>query len=313
VSPYPPVLASETSTRQDFCHYSPAFTFALGCGLPGRVWASRRPEWIPDVSRAPHSSFVRSSLAKACGLKAGFAVPIIAHDQVLAVLTFFRFESRQTDRRLVNLISTVAAQLGVAIERKQAEVALRSSEAELRALFAAMTDSIFVLDERGCFLKIAPTNPDPVLLPENHKFLGKTLHQLFAPTQADQFLTYIQDAIATSSRLNIEYSLPVGDREVWLAATISPTSEHSVVWVARDITERKQAEQALKQAEAKYRSIFENALEGIFQSTADGHYISANPALARLYGYSSPDELMARLTDIEHQLYVDPQRRTEFV
>ncbi|MEQ8971603.1 MAG: EAL domain-containing protein [Coleofasciculus sp. C1-SOL-03] len=313
VSPYPPVLASEASTLQDFCHYSPAFTFALGCGLPGRVWASRRPEWIPDVSRAPHSSFVRSSLAKACGLKAGFAVPIIAHDQVLAVLTFFRFESRQTDQRLVNLISTVAAQLGVAIERKQAEVALRSSEAELRALFAAMTDSIFVLDERGCFRKIAPTNPDPVLLPENHKFVGKTLHQLFAPTQADQFLTYIQEAIATSSRLNIEYSLPVGDREVWLAATISPTSEHSVVWVARDITERKQAEQALKQAEAKYRSIFENALEGIFQSTADGHYISANPALARLYGYSSPDELMARLTDIEHQLYVDPQRRTEFV
>jgi len=312
-SPYPPVLRSEASSRQDFCHYSPAFTFALGCGLPGRVWASRRPEWIPDVSRAPHSSFVRSSMAKACGLKAGFAVPISAHDQVLAVLTFFRFESRQTERRLVNLISTVAAQLGVAIERKQAEVALRSSEAELRALFAAMTDSIFVLDSQGYFLKIAPTNPDPMLLPKNAKeFVGKTLHQFFAPTQADQFLTYIQEAIATSSRLNIEYSLPVGDREVWFAATISPTLEDSVVWVARDITERKQAEQALKQAEAKYRSIFENALEGIFQSTADGHYISANPALARLYGYSSPDELMVRLTDIEHQLYVDPQRRAEF-
>ncbi|MEQ9553269.1 MAG: EAL domain-containing protein [Coleofasciculus sp. G3-WIS-01] len=313
MSPYPPSLASDESTLADFCRYSPAFTFALGCGLPGRVWASRHPEWIPDVSRANHSVFVRSSLAKACGLGAGLAVPIMADDEVLAVLTFFRLESWQTDQRLVDLISTVAAQLGVAIERKQAEVALRSSEAELRALLAAMTDSIFVLDETGCFLKIAPTNPEPVLLPKNaYELVGKTLHQLFAPAQADQFLVYIQEAIATCSRVNIEYSLPVGDRDVWFAATISPTLADSVVWVARDITERKRAEQALQQAEAKYRSIFENALEGIFQSTADGHYISANPALARLYGYSSPDELMARLTDIEHQLYVDPQRRTEF-
>jgi diguanylate cyclase (GGDEF)-like protein/PAS domain S-box-containing protein len=80
-----------------------------------------------------------------------------------------------------------------------------------------------------------------------------------------------------------------------------------------DITDRKRSEEALQRAEANYRSIFENALEGIFQSTADGHYISANSALARLYGYSSPTELMERLTDIEHQLYVEPHRRAQFI
>ncbi len=69
----------------------------------------------------------------------------------------------------------------------------------------------------------------------------------------------------------------------------------------------------LEATEAKYRSIFENAVEGIFQSSIDGRYITANPALARIYGYSLPEEVTANFTDIEHQLYVDPKRRTEFI
>jgi len=76
--------------------------------------------------------------------------------------------------------------------------------------------------------------------------------------------------------------------------------------------ELETAYQRLGVAEVKYRSIFENAVEGIFQSTPDGRYITANPALARIYGYSSPEEVTA-FTDIEHQLYVDPQRYAEFV
>jgi len=79
---------------------------------------------------------------------------------------------------------------------------------------------------------------------------------------------------------------------------------------------RKELELANKKliiAEAKYRSIFENAIEGIFQSSPDGRYITANPALAKIYGYSSPDEVTANFTDIENQLYVDPTRRAEFV
>lgn len=79
-----------------------------------------------------------------------------------------------------------------------------------------------------------------------------------------------------------------------------------------DITERKQAEAALVQAEEKYRRIFENALEGIFQTSPDGNLISANPALAQIYGYDSPEELMASVNDIERQLYVLPHRRQEF-
>lgn len=77
--------------------------------------------------------------------------------------------------------------------------------------------------------------------------------------------------------------------------------------------ERKQTEEFLRQTEAKYRSIFENAAEGICQTTLEGRYISANPALARILGYNSPEDLLETITDINHQLYVNPNRRAEFI
>src|ERR687898_2110214 len=67
-----------------------------------------------------------------------------------------------------------------------------------------------------------------------------------------------------------------------------------------------------RQAEEKYRSIFENAVEGIFQTTVEGRFLTANPALARMFGYESPEELLAAISDVEDQLYVEPGRREEF-
>ncbi|MEG5171724.1 adenylate/guanylate cyclase domain-containing protein [Microcoleus sp. B3-D7] len=85
------------------------------------------------------------------------------------------------------------------------------------------------------------------------------------------------------------------------------------VTFAMEARERQRAEEALRQAEEKYRSIFENAIVGIFQTTPDGQYLSANPALLRIYGYSSREELVGTLTEISQQLYVDPDRRGEVV
>jgi PAS domain S-box-containing protein len=85
------------------------------------------------------------------------------------------------------------------------------------------------------------------------------------------------------------------------------------VALALEVYERKRTEAALRQAEEKYRSIFENAVTGIFQTTSDGVFISANPALASIYGYDSAIDLITQLTNIEGQLYVNPQRRQEFI
>ena len=77
--------------------------------------------------------------------------------------------------------------------------------------------------------------------------------------------------------------------------------------------ERAQAQTKLFEAEERYRSIYENAVEGIFQTSPEGHYISANRALARIYGYDSPEDLMNSVRDISRMLYVEASRREEFV
>ncbi|GEM_PF-475026 len=77
--------------------------------------------------------------------------------------------------------------------------------------------------------------------------------------------------------------------------------------------QRIEAEDQLRESEERYHSLFENALEGIFQSTPDGRFLTANPALAKMYGYRSPAELLASVTDIAGQLYVDPDKRDAYL
>jgi len=80
-----------------------------------------------------------------------------------------------------------------------------------------------------------------------------------------------------------------------------------------EVRERKRAEEAARLAESKFRSIVENSVEGIFQTSVDGRYLSANRALARIYGFESPEQLICELANISGQLYVDPLRRDDFV
>jgi PAS domain S-box-containing protein len=81
----------------------------------------------------------------------------------------------------------------------------------------------------------------------------------------------------------------------------------------QEILKRQEADEALKLAEHRYKSIFEHALEGIFQTSLQGEYLAANPALAKMYGYSSFAEMAGNLNNIATQLYVDPERRAEFI
>jgi len=82
---------------------------------------------------------------------------------------------------------------------------------------------------------------------------------------------------------------------------------------AQIVLEKKKSEEELKKAEAKYRSIFENALEGIYQSSIDGRFISVNPAFAWILGYGSPEELISTVTNIANQLYADPAERATLI
>jgi len=77
--------------------------------------------------------------------------------------------------------------------------------------------------------------------------------------------------------------------------------------------ERTESRKALHKAEERYRGIFENSVAGIFQTSPEGTYLDINPALIRIYGYSSREEMMSKISDIARLLYVDPNRRAEFI
>jgi PAS domain S-box-containing protein len=102
---------------------------------------------------------------------------------------------------------------------------------------------------------------------------------------------------------------------VYLSSTPIDTDDllAGVVFTALDITEQKKAQDELWRSEEKYRALFDNAVMGIFQSTPEGRFITVNPAAAKMCGYSSPEEMVAGITDIATQHYVDPEERDLFI
>ncbi len=127
----------------------------------------------------------------------------------------------------------------------------------------------------------------------------------------------IDEAIAVGKRFTVQYRIVTRSGQVkWVVERGSGVSdEHGqkvLEGFIEDVSLRHSTLEALEQAELRYRHIFEHASEGIFQTTEDGRYLSANPALARLYAYPTPEELIADLADIGRRLYVKESRRQEF-
>ena len=169
-------------------------------------------------------------------------------------------------------------------DRELAEAELKASEAELRALFGALTDVILVLDNQGYYQKVAPTALTNLYKP-HAELVGKRLYEVLPKERADTFLGYIRQVLNTQQTLNVEYSLPFEEREVWFSTKISPISDNAVIWVARDITERRRMEEALRESEAKFRSIVENANDVIYLLKPDGVLCYVSPNWTDILGH----------------------------
>ncbi|WP_353930894.1 ATP-binding protein [Okeanomitos corallinicola TIOX110] len=126
------------------------------------------------------------------------------------------------------------------------QAALKTSQTELLALFNAIQDVILVLSAEGKYLKIAPSSA-PSLYKPPAEMLGKTLHDVLPKDFADRIMGCIRETLNTKKTVKIEYSLPIADQEVWFEASIAAMDENSVVVVARDINNRKQLEEKLRQ------------------------------------------------------------------
>lgn len=192
--------------------------------------------------------------------------------------------------------------------RREAQEALASSEAELRALFASMQDTVLVIDRNGMYRSIAPTHPGKLYIPPEN-VIGKHLSDIFPVEQTRKFFDLIQQVLDTRQTMQIEYQILLDGDGPWFESSVSPMGTDTTLWVARDITERRKIVTALAQSETAYRSLFENIPIGLYRTSVDGQFLDANPALVKMFGYPDLASLLARDTV---EMYVDPDRHAEF-
>lgn len=205
-------------------------------------------------------------------------------------------------------------------DRKRVEEALQAKEVFLQLVLDNIPQYIFWKDRNSVYLGCNRRWAEMAGIGEPEDVVGLTDAELpWLPEETAWYLACDRLVMETDTpMLRVTESQRQADgKQTWRETNKIPIHDRrgtviGLLGTFEDITDRQQAEAALRAAEEKYRGIFENSVEGIFQTTADGRYVTANPMLAHIYGYDSPQELMACLTDIEHQLYVDPQRRVEF-
>ncbi|KAF0111832.1 MAG: multi-sensor hybrid histidine kinase [Chloroflexi bacterium] len=197
-------------------------------------------------------------------------VPLKVNEQVIGVMATQSYSPEihfnEKDAELLAFVSTQVAQ---AIERKRTEEALSKSEADMRALFAAMTDIILVFDRYGRYISILGTNTDLLYKPHD-ELIGKTLHEVLEKNEADVFLAHITSALTSRKNVTFEYSLPIEGKTFWFAASLSPVTEDTVIWVAHEITRRKQAEEAQRVSEARFRELFEDSPVSLWEEDFSG-------------------------------------------
>ena len=130
-----------------FADASREHSFAPGAGLPGRVWATRAPAWIPDVIR--DTNFPRAPVAVRAGLHGAFAFPICLGAEVFGVMEFFSRDIRQPDAGLLRLFANVGGQIGTFIDRKRSEQKLRDTEKRFRFLAETIPSFVWIAAPDG--------------------------------------------------------------------------------------------------------------------------------------------------------------------
>lgn len=208
---------------------------------------------------------------------------------------------------------------GVGIDitkQKQAERALQESEAQFRDLFDDAPVAYHELDTENRLTRVNTTEL-AMLGYTSEEMVGRPVWDFIVEDPSEDAIP-----VQLAAELHLEATqrtfrrkdgteIPVLMRHKLICAPDGTV--RGMRSTLQDISALKRTESELRNAEEKYRSIFENAIEGIFQTTPEGRYLSVNPALARIYGYRSADLLLQGVVDIARQLYVDPQRRAEFI
>ncbi|MBD2076600.1 PAS domain S-box protein [Phormidium sp. FACHB-592] len=164
----------------------------------------------------------------------------------------------------------------------------KRAEAELQGLLAAMPDIILVYNREGRCLKLFSTNHSWLVKPIEEQ-VDRTIYENLPPKLAELYQRYISEALETQSNLTVEYSLDVAAQPMWFSASVAPISNNSVVWVVRNITARKQAEEALYESEATNRALINAIPDLLFRIQQDGTYL--NIQRSKHFRVINPDQL----------------------
>jgi two-component system sensor histidine kinase/response regulator len=223
----------------EFDAVSREMTFKRGVGLPGRVWTSGEPVWIPDVVR--DANFPRAAIASREGLHAAFGFPVMLRGEVLSVMEFFSVEIRTPDDELLSMLSSVGNQIGLFFARRRAQD-------DLDRFFTLSLDMLCIAGFDGYFKRVNPAWK---------RVLGYTEEELLSRPYVE--FTHPDDRRATVTQAS---KLSTGEEVIyfenrylhkdgtfrWLLWTSTPYPELQVMYAAaRDITERKAAEETLAQ------------------------------------------------------------------
>jgi PAS domain S-box-containing protein len=227
---------------------------------------------------------------------------------------------------IIALFFSIRSMIHASVQMREDDI-LRQTHAEregerkmLHALIDNIPDCMYVKDFEGRFVVANPHLADLMGAKTPEDLLGKTDFDFYPKELADVFYQDEQDVMRSGQPLfnREEKSIHGEGNEVYILTTKVPIrdSEGHVIGIAgvgRDISARKKMENELHEAERNYRGIFDNAIVGIFQSTPAGRFLSVNSSMASTHGYDSPEEMIASITDISRQYYVDPNRRKEFM
>ena len=194
----------------------------------------------------------------------------------------------------------------------------RKAERNYQTLFQEMLNG-FALHEIICdasgkpvnyrFLAVNPAFERLTGL-KAEQIIGKTVLEALPDTERSWIEIYGRVALTGEPAFFEDYSRTM---DKYFEITAFQPEPMRFACIFSDTTDRKKAVEALRQSEGKFRSLFDNAQEGIFQANKEGMYLTVNQAMAAMLGYDSPVDLMSTVNDIAHQLYVDPEDRSRLL
>lgn len=237
-------------------------------------------------------------------------IPLAAH---LAEVAALRASLEEAEAKLAAMQQDSETQVSSQNESKDGSRDQRA-EHNYRLMVEAMNEGAITLAPDGTVIYCNPRFSD-MAKASFEEIHGKPIQMFIAAFDPSSLEKLSQGGEVSERELTLR-AIDGSTLSIYLSATTLQNVNGETIaiyMVAMDLTELKKTEKALQEAEKKYSTIFENAIEGIFQTTLDGRYLSANPALARIFHYESPEELISLMNIVERPLYVDPSRREDYM